>query len=376
MTAALPDWLAAPLPAVAAVEAEITRALRTSEHDIRSLAALLSPAAAPRLEEMAQHARALTLRHFGRAIPLYAPLYLSNYCPASCTYCGFASDLRIARHKLSPRELDAELAALHDKGIEEILLLTGDRAAVADYAYVRDCVALAAGRFHCVAVEVFAMTEEEYRGLADAGCTSVTLYQETYDPVRYAALHKSGPKKDYLWRLEAPARALAAGIRFAGVGVLLGLSDPAADLLALYRHVCELRRRFWKAGIAISFPRIRPEPGGYQAEFPVDEAFLARIICAFRICLPDLPLVLSTRERPRFRDGMAGVGISKMSVASRTSVGGYDLATVPSGSQFDISDERDVATFCAALHAKGLQPVFKNWDGVYREPTAPVALTA
>ena len=214
------------------------------------------------------------------------------------------------------------------------------------------------------------MSVDEYRGLSVAGCTAVTLYQETYDPVRYEHSHLSGPKRDYHSRLDAPARALAGGIRVAGLGALLGLGEPRFDLLSLFQHATHLRRTFWKGGVAISFPRLRPEAGGYTAAFPVDQNFLAQAIFAFRICLPDVPLLLSTRESPRFRDGMAGVGISKMSVASRTTVGGYDLETVPSGQQFDINDHRGVTTFCAALEAKGLQPVFKNWDAAYREDTA------
>ena len=379
MSTAVPDWLA-PLPSTDLVRRAdptlVEHALRTDEPGIRDFAALLSPAAAGRLEALAQRARALTRRHFGRAISLYAPLYLSNYCPAGCVYCGFASDRRIARHKLTGKELEAELSAMKDLGLEEILLLTGERAAVADTAYVRDCVALAASRFHYVSVEVFPMSEEEYRGLVSAGCTGVTVYQETYDRVSYEQLHRWGLKRDYLWRLNAPARALAAGVRVLGLGVLLGLSDPLLDVLCLYRHVCYLRRTFWKAGVSISFPRLRPEPGGYNAQFPVDENLLAQIIFAFRICLPDVPLVLSTRENRGFRDGMAGLGISKMSVASRTTVGGYHSATPHSGGQFEIDDDRDVASFCAALHAKGLQPVFKNWDVVYREDTAPLAIPA
>jgi 2-iminoacetate synthase len=375
MSAASPDWLD-PLPwldlARAADPPTVERSLRAGEPGIREFATLLSPAAASRMEALAQRALALTRRHFGRAISLYAPLYLSNYCPARCTYCGFSAGLRIARHKLTPAELEAELSALKHLGIEEILLLTGDRAAVADYPYVRDCVRLAAARFPNVAVEVFPMSVDEYRGLSAAGCTAVTLYQETYDPVRYEHSHLGGPKRDYHSRLDAPARALAGGIRVAGLGALLGLGEPLFDLIGLFQHATHLRRAFWKGGVAISFPRLRPEPGGYTAAFPVDQKFLAQAIFAFRICLPDVPLLLSTRESPRFRDGMAGVGISKMSVASRTTVGGYDLETVPSGSQFDIDDHRGVTTFCAALEAKGLQPVFKNWDAVYREDTASV----
>jgi 2-iminoacetate synthase len=374
VTSAIPAWLdpsqwrdltePADQPAV-------DRALTAEQSGIREFAALLSPAAGGILEALAQRAQALTRRHFGRTIALYAPLYLSNYCCSGCTYCGFASNREVSRHKLTPNELEAELTALKEMGLEEVLLLTGERNAVANYEYVRDCVAQAASHFHSVTVEVFPMSEEEYHGLAAAGCTGMTLYQETYDPVQYERLHLWGPKRDYAWRLDAPARALAGGIRTVGLGALLGLGDPFPDILCLYRHASYLRQRFWKGGVSISFPRVRPQTGGYTPDFFVDEKLLAQIIFAFRICLPDVPLTLSTRESPRFRDGIAGVGISKMSVASRTTVGGYREGAALSSGQFEVNDDRDVGSFCAMLHRKGLQAVFKNWDAVYREKPAP-----
>jgi 2-iminoacetate synthase len=351
-----------------ASRALVRQAVAAADPGIREFAILLSPAAGLELEAMAARAQALTRRHFGRTIALYAPLYLSNYCPTKCTYCGFASDRRIRRHKLTPAEMDSESAALKRLGLEEVLLLTGDRLATADYEFVRDGVARAASRFHNVSAEVFALTASEYAGLAAAGCTAVTLYQETYDPSRYALLHQSGPKADYSWRLGAPARALEGGLRSVGLGVLLGLSEPIEDVLRLFRHAAWLRRRFRSGGIALSFPRVRPQSGDYAADFPVSERQLAQIVFAFRIAMPDVTLVLSTRESPRFRDGIAGVGISKMSVASRTTVGGYAETTAPSSRQFEIDDDRGVEEFCGMLRAKGLQPVFKNWDAVYREP--------
>jgi 2-iminoacetate synthase len=330
------------------------------------LAALLSPAADGLLEPMAQRARTLTQRHFGRTIQLYVPLYLSSHCSGGCVYCGFAADRRIPRHRLGPDEVAAELGALKAMGFEEVLLLTGERMPEVDFAYVLESVRTAAGLFHTVSVEAFPMTAQEYGELADAGCTSVTLYQETYDPARYAEVHRWGPKKNYAQRLSAPERALGAGIRMFGMGVLLGLSEPVADLLSLYLHARHLQRRYWRAGLSVSFPRIQPQTGGYEPPFPVHERFLARAVFALRICLPDVHLVLSTRENPGFRDGMAGIGISKMSVASRTTVGGYGGEAAGPEDQFEVSDHRDVPAFCAMLAAKGLQPVFKNWDRTYR----------
>jgi 2-iminoacetate synthase len=333
----------------------------------QELSQLLSPQSQVSLESLAHRAQAITQRRFGRTIALYVPLYLSNFCSSGCAYCGFAADRQTPRKRLSFEEVDRELATLKEMGFEEVLLLTGERTPQAGVEYLAACVELASKKFHRVTVETFPMSVEEYRLLVQAGCTGVTLYQETYDRAQYDLLHRWGPKKDYDARLEAPARALEAGMRTVGLGVLLGLADPVADAQALFQHVRSLEKRFWRAGFSISFPRIRPQAGGFQPLFEVNDRFLARLIFAFRICLPDVELVLSTRERAAFRDGMAGLGITKMSIASRTTVGGYQAQTSSeSDGQFEVSDERTVDEFCQALRARQLEPVFKNWDSVYR----------
>lgn len=320
------------------------------------------------LDRLARRAQALTFRHFGRTVSLYVPLYLANYCGSGCTYCGFASDRKIQRSHLSPEELDRELGALADLGFEDVLLLTGERNRLTDVDFIRRGVAQAAERFSSVAIETFPMETEDYQRLAEAGCTSVTLYQETYDRAVYADVHRWGPKRDYNARRDAPARALAAGMRTVGLGVLFGLTDPLREAKALYRHTLELRKQYWQSGITLSFPRLRPEVGGFQAPHPVDERLLARLIFTFRILLPDVPLNLSTRERPEFRDGMAGLGVNRMSAASKTTVGGYSAPSEATG-QFDIDDDRSVDKICAMLRSQGLEPVFKNWDAVYRAET-------
>jgi 2-iminoacetate synthase len=344
---------------------DVQHALGTESPDEETLAALLSPAAADFLEPMAARAQALTRRHFGRTMQLYVPLYLSSYCPGGCSYCGFASDRKTERHKLSFEQVETELAALKKMGLEEILLLTGERTPQADFDYVRHCVEIAAQHFHKVTIEVFPMSEKEYGQLAEAGCTGVTLYQETYHPDVYPEMHRWGPKSDMLERIDAPGRALGGGLRMAGLGALLGLSDPLFDMIALYRHTRHLQKTQWQAGLSVSFPRIQNEAGGFEAPHPVSEKTLAQIVFAFRICLPDVPLVLSTRESAAFRDGMAGLGINKMSVASKTTVGGYGDEGSDEG-QFDVNDNRDVETFCAMLRSQDLEPVFKNWDATYR----------
>lgn len=362
----LPDWLN-PEPWLNRdfLAADVERAIDAEAPDEETLAALLSPAAADFLEPMAARAQALTHRHFGRTVQLYVPLYLSSWCSGGCAYCGFASDRDTERHALNFDAVEKELAAIKAMGFEEVLLLTGERSKEANLEYLRECVRLAGKKFHNVAIEVFPMKEEEYRSLAEVGATSLTLYQETYHPETYDQMHRWGPKKDLFQRLEAPERALAGGLRFAGLGALLGLADPLFDMLALYRHARHLQKTYWQAGLTISFPRIRNEVGGFEAPYPVDEKMLAQIIFAFRICLPDVPLVLSTREGAAFRDGMAGLGVNKMSIASKTTVGGYSDEGSEEG-QFDVSDARGLDEFCTMLRSKDLEPVFKNWDQTYR----------
>ncbi len=366
MSSPLPDWLN-PEPWIGKKfrSVDIRNAIETETPDEKTLSALLSSVAEDFLEPMAARARALTLRHFGRTIQLYIPLYLSSYCSGGCAYCGFAADRRCDRHILRFDEADEELAAIKAMGFEEILLLTGERSSQITLDYLRECVVRATRRFHNVAIEVFPMAEKEYRSLAQTGCTGVTLYQETYHQKTYDAMHRWGQKKEFFQRLNAPARVLAAGLRFVGIGALLGLADPRYDIIALYRHARHLQKTFWKAGITLSFPRIRNEIGGFVMPYPVNEKLLAQIIFAMRICLPNVPLVLSTRESETFRDGIAGLGISKMSIASKTTVGGYSRAG-SNEEQFDISDDRGLNAFCAMLHRKKLKPIYKNWDKIYR----------
>ena len=377
MSALPPDWLNPDpwLTRTRTADARaVQQALATECPGIAELATLLSPAAGEALDWLTTRAQFLTRRQFGRTIALYVPLYLSDFCKNGCIYCGFAADRRRPRRRLERDDIIAEMDTLKAMGFEEILLLTGERTPQADFDYVRASVALAAERFDLVTVEVFPMTREEYHALAGAGCTGMTMYQETYDPAVYARVHRWGPKRDYQCRLETPAQALAAGLRMAGLGTLLGLTDPVRDALALFQHVQTLRKQYWRSGISVSFPRIRPQLGGFTPPFPVSARFLVQVICAFRICMPDLPLTLSTRESASFRDGIAGVGISKMSIASRTTVGGYHDGGVEEDGlpelghgQFKVSDNRSIEAFCAMLKSKKLEPVFKNWDAVYRD---------
>lgn len=346
----------------------IEAAIYSKNPTIRELALLLSPSAHNFLEPMAQQAKHITQRNFGKTISLYSPLYLSNYCNGGCAYCGIAADRRADRLVLDDNQLIKELSEISKLGIDEIVLLTGERMPEADVDYLEHAIQITSKKISSVNIEVFPMLEKEYQILANAGCTGVTLYQETYDQVIYEKMHRWGDKRDFFNRLYAPNRALQGGLRTVGLGALLGLSNPRFDMLCLFNHANYLLKNFWQAGVTISFPRIKPQLGEFRAKFPVDERMLAQFIFALRICLPTVPLLLSTRETEAIRDGLAGLGISKMSVASKTTVGGYSSSIEQSTEQFEISDNRDVSSFCNALRNKNLEPVFKNYDAMYRSP--------
>jgi 2-iminoacetate synthase len=339
----------------------VSRALSSRNPGLEDLAALLSPAAAPFLEHMAQKAQRLTRKHFGRVIELYIPLYISNYCSSGCDYCGFASDRKVERRRLSLTEIETELAALAALGFDEILLLTGERHRPEDFAYLRDAVNLCKRFINRVTVETFPMETDEYRRLVDTGLFGLTIYQETYDRGLYDRVHRWGPKKDYDHRLLTAERALSAGVRAVGLGALLGLGEPRNDLLMLAAHLRGLYARHWDAYYSVSFPRLRPEAGGFQGTVHVTDRELVQFVYAFRIAFPKFHLVLSTREPSLMRDNLAGVGISKMSVGSRTTVGGYQR-NYGDARQFDIADDRSRDDFCAALRDRGLMGVYKNWD--------------
>ncbi len=345
----------------------VRAAIYSNEHSITQLALLLSKLARDNfLEEMAQQAASITRRFFGRNIYLYVPLYLSNYCVGGCAYCGFASDRSVQRKKLSTQEILLEMKAIKEMGFEEILLLTGERTKKADFSYVLEAVKMAAERFHSVNIETFPMSYEEYEELVKAGCTGMTIYQETYDEKLYDELHRWGEKKNFLFRYTTPERAAKAGIRHIGLGVLLGLANPISDLLKLFVHLRTLQKTYWQTGFSVSFPRLRPEVGNFKASYYVSDRELAQFIWAFRICLPNVHLTLSTRESPAFRDGIAGLGITRMSAGSRTSVGGYLRERQEDVGQFQVYDDRNVHQIVEELKKKQLEPVFKNWDAAFR----------
>lgn len=357
------------------VSAEDVRAIvRKPRLDAADYAALLAPAARDGLEATARRASAETLRHFGRARQLFAPLYLGNYCINRCVYCGFHAGSAIPRKALGREEIDAEARALAATGLRRVLALTGDAPKRTGAAYIASAVRILAGHFPSVGIEVQALAAEEYAEVARAGADSMTMFQETYDPELYALLHLAGPKRDFAFRLDAPRRAAEAGMRGITLGVLLGLGDWRLDMYLLGIHGQWLQRRYPHIELSFSLPRIRPRSEGETSAdagteqgrsifepLLVDDRAFVQALTALRCFLPHAGITLSTRERAFLRDRLLPLGVTKISAGVRTSVGGYDRHEEKDAVQFVIDDGRSVAEMALDLERMGFQPVFADW---------------
>ena len=324
---------------------------------------LLSPAAESYLEPMAQRAHRLTISQFGRTMVLFTPLYLSNFCTNSCLYCGFSRDNPIARRQLTLEEVEAEAKAIAATGLKHILILTGDAPARASVAYIERCCAVLRRHFSAIGIEIYALSQKDYRRLIRAGVDGLTLYQETYHETLYARLHPRGPKSDYRFRLDAPENACRAGMRAVNIGALLGLDNWRRDAFFTGLHASYLQDRYPDTEIGVSLPRMRPHAGGYRPECTVEDRHIVQIMTALRLFMPRAGITISTRESAPFRDRLLPLGITRMSAGSCTTVGGRatDEETV---GQFDISDERSVPEMAAMLRRAGWQPVYKDWQAI------------
>ncbi len=312
-------------------------------------------------EILLARARALTRQRFGSVMQLYAPLYLSNECIDTCTYCGFSFLNKISRRTLTVPEVMEEARALAREGFQHLLLVSGEHPAHVSPEYLEEIIACLRPHWASLSIEVSPFSEKIYRRLADRGLDGVVLYQETYDRAAYAAHHLGGPKKSYERRLESVEEAARAGIRQLGMGILLGLSDWREDARQLIGHVATLRRRYWQTEFAISLPRLRPCASAYQPPHPVRDHDFVQLIAALRLAFPDIGLVLSTRETPELRDRLVGLGITRMSAGSRTDPGGY---THPDENlkQFEIEDSRSPGEIAAMIERKGYEAVWKDHE--------------
>jgi 2-iminoacetate synthase len=342
-------------------DAQVTRAINKSELQPPDFLALLSPRATDFLEPIAEAAHSVTLRNFGRNIFLFIPLYLANYCVNHCVYCGFNADNNITRRKLTLREVEREAQAIARTGMKHLLILTGESRLESPVSYIKDCVSILKQYFSSVSIEIYPLSTEEYVELIGAGIDGLTLFQEVYDRKIYARVHPQGPKHNYQFRLEAPERAGQVGIRTINIGPLLGLNDWRSEIFMTGLHAAYLQKRFPEIEVSISCPRMRPEVGGYEAESPVSDRDLVQLILALRLFLPRAGITISTRENAEFRDNLVKLGITKMSAASSTAVGGYSTTEHTVG-QFEISDHRSVTEVRLAIQQKGYKPIFKDWQ--------------
>ena len=350
----------------AASSSRVERALRTEPlaRTLEDFAALLSPAAGERLEDLAVASHRLTVARFGRTMRMYAPLYLSNECLTTCAYCGFARELPIARKTLSADETLEEARHLLRQGFRSILLLTGEHERLTGVEFLVDRIRTLAAEVPQLSIEVQVWSEDEYRRLVEAGCEGTVIYQETYHPETYARVHLAGRKRQYRWRLLGPERAARAGMRRIGIGALFGLHDDwRFEAVAAAAHARFLMKRYWRSQVSVSVPRMRPSAAGYQPERPIEDDELVRLICAMRLAMPDAGLVLSSREAPAFRDGLFRVGITHTSAGSHTEPGGYEHPEEAT-EQFEVADTRSPAEVAAVLRSLGYDVVWEDWARV------------
>ncbi|MDP8298306.1 MAG: 2-iminoacetate synthase ThiH [Candidatus Tantalella remota] len=341
---------------------DVARAISSRRLSTKDLVALLSTDAEPHLEEMARKARDITLRNFGKAVQLYTPLYVSNYCSNECVYCGFNSSGDVERKTLSLDEVREEAEFIASTGLKHVLLLTGGCRVEASVSYLKDCVKVLKEYFSSVSIEIYALEEDEYTALIDEGVDGLTIYQETYDEEVYGKVHLSGRKRDFRFRLDAPERAGIRGMRTINLGVLLGLAHWRRDVFMLALHAEYMQDKFPSAEISVSVPRIKPNAEGFAPKYAVTDANVVQMVLALRLFLPRLGVTLSTREDADFRENMLPLGITRMSAGSTTAVGGHTAAD-SNAAQFEISDKRDVREIMDMLSSKGYQPVLKDWVG-------------
>ena len=350
---------------------------------LRKLLALLEPKSRQELEAMAAEAAAVTRHHFGRTMRLFAPLYVSNECVNNCAYCGFSRDNPIFRVTLTLDQVVKEARHLEAEGFRHVLLVAGEHPKFVSDGYLEDCIRAIKPFIPTVAIEVGPMEQPEYERMVQAGAEGLVVYQETYDRTAYGEYHTAGPKKDFDWRLVCPERGYEGGFRRIGLGALLGLADWKTEALGLAAHLEYMQNHGWKANYTISFPRLRPAAGGFQPKHPVADREFIQLLCAFRLCFPQVGIVLSTRESPALRDALLPIGITAMSAGSHTEPGGYtgqgkdDLHLTVKGrrvemerrscddaatGQFDISDHRTPGEVADLLAQRGFDPVWKDWD--------------
>lgn len=343
--------------------ADVLRALAKDVLEPEDFAALLSPAAQPYVEQMAARAQQETRKHFGNSVMMFTPCYIANYCENYCIYCGFNCHNKIRRGKLNMEEIDREMSAIAASGLKEILILTGESRSMSPVDYIGKACKIARKYFTVIGVEIYPLNSDEYRYLHECGVDYVTVFQETYNPDKYEALHLGGHKRIFPYRLNAQERALMGGMRGVGFAALLGLDDFRKDAFATGMHAYLIQKKYPHAEIAFSCPRLRPIINNDKINpKDVHETQLTQIICAYRLFMPFASITISTRERAGFRNGIINIAATKISAGVSTGIGEHISEGESKGDpQFIIEDGRNVDEVRQAIVDQGLQPVFSDY---------------
>lgn len=355
------DWNETLDSILSKTESDVLQALNKSEYDLEDFKALISPAARPYLEQLAQRSSKLTKKRFGNTIQMYAPMYLSNECQNICTYCGFSYTNSIPRRTLTDDEILKEMSFLKQKGYDHILLVTGEANRTVGVDYINKAIRLIRSQFSNITIEVQPLGQPEYEQLIESGLYAVLVYQETYHRGEYKKHHPKGKKSNFDYRLETPDRLGKAGVHKIGLGALFGLEDWRADSFFTALHLKYLQRTYWKTKYSISFPRLRPFSGGLDPKVEMTDRDLVQLISAFRMLDEDVELSMSTRENETFRNNIVNLGITSISAESKTNPGGY-VVEPQSLEQFEIDDQRTTEEVVAMLKNQGLEVVWKDWE--------------
>ncbi len=348
---------------------DVKAALEHNNCTIEDFKALLSPAAEPFLEQMAQRARLETSKHFGNTVYLFTPLYIANYCENYCVYCGFNCYNHIKRMKLSMEQIEKEMKVIADSGMEEILILTGESRGQSNVEYIGEACKLARKYFRMVGLEIYPVNTDEYKYLHECGADYVTVFQETYDADKYEKLHLLGHKRVWPYRFDAQERALRGGMRGVAFSALLGLSDFRKDALASALHVYYLQRKYPHAEMSLSCPRLRPIINNDKINpLDVHEKQLCQVLCAYRIFLPYVGITVSSRESAEFRNGIVKIAATKVSAGVSTGIGdheskytGKENDDIQGDEQFEIDDNRSLDKMYKDIAEEGLQPVLNDY---------------
>ena len=344
--------------------ADVKNALAHSERTPEDFRALLSPAALPFLEEIAQAAQTETRKHFGNSVYMFTPIYIANYCENYCIYCGFNCHNKINRAQLNAEEIEKEMAAIAETGLQEILILTGESRNKSTVEYIGEACKIARKYFKVIGLEIYPVNSEDYKYLHECGADYVTVFQETYNSDKYATLHLGGHKRIFPYRFYSQERAILGGMRGVGFAALLGLDDYQKDALATGMHAWLMQRKYPHAEISLSCPRLCPIINNDKINpKDVDERKLTQIICAYRLFMPYACIVVSSRENARYRNAIMKIAATKVSASVCVGIGGHlkNDGSEMGDEQFEITDGRSFNQMYSDIKSMGLQPVTSEY---------------